>query len=149
MIVNHDNTHQGAAHAAAAQHAGSSVAGSKSGHNSGGKAGAKLHEERWKVAAEAASNYEKAGSSAGSRTLTELKLETPIRYSSGDPIEKWLNSLLCLDIVTNSTRIVSSIPAPKDCELYHGKLLLICICNFHVLSHLLIVYICKLHWNSG
>jgi hypothetical protein len=28
-----------------------------------------------------------------------------------------------------------------------GKLLLICICNFHVLSHLLMIYICKLHWN--
>jgi hypothetical protein len=29
-----------------------------------------------------------------------------------------------------------------------GKLLrLIYICNFHVLSHLLLIYICKLHWN--
>ena len=25
---------------------------------------------------------------------------------------------------------------------------MICICNFHVLSHLLLIYICKLHWNS-
>ena len=29
-----------------------------------------------------------------------------------------------------------------------GKLLLIYICNFHVLSNLLLIYICKLHWNS-
>ena len=28
-----------------------------------------------------------------------------------------------------------------------GKLLLIYICNFHVLSYLLLIYICKLHWN--
>ena len=37
----------------------------------------------------------------------------------GDPIEKWLNALLCLDIIANSTRIVTSIPAPRDCELYY------------------------------
>jgi hypothetical protein len=29
----------------------------------------------------------------------------------------------------------------------HGNLLMIYICNFHVLSHLLLIYICKLHWN--
>jgi hypothetical protein len=28
-----------------------------------------------------------------------------------------------------------------------GKLLIIYICNFHVLSHFLLIYICKLHWN--
>jgi hypothetical protein len=30
----------------------------------------------------------------------------------------------------------------------NGNFLLICMCNFHVLSHLLLIYICKLHWNS-
>ena len=25
---------------------------------------------------------------------------------------------------------------------------MIYICNFHVLSHLLLIYICKLHWNQ-
>jgi hypothetical protein len=29
----------------------------------------------------------------------------------------------------------------------YGKFLLIYICNFHVLSHLLLIFICKLHWN--
>ena len=29
----------------------------------------------------------------------------------------------------------------------NGKFLLIYIYNFHVLSHLLLIYICKLHWN--
>ena len=28
-----------------------------------------------------------------------------------------------------------------------GNFLLIFICNFHVLSYLLLIYICKLHWN--
>jgi tetratricopeptide (TPR) repeat protein len=28
-----------------------------------------------------------------------------------------------------------------------GKLLLIYMCNFHVLCNLLLIYICKLHWN--
>ena len=30
-----------------------------------------------------------------------------------------------------------------------GKLLLIYICNFHVLSYLLLIYIYKLHWNCS
>lgn len=30
-----------------------------------------------------------------------LELQEPIRYASGDPLENWLNSLLCLD-VTNT-----------------------------------------------
>ena len=30
-----------------------------------------------------------------------------------------------------------------------GEFLLIYISNFHVLSHLLLIYICKLHWNPS
>jgi hypothetical protein len=33
------------------------------------------------------------------------------------------------------------------CSLETGNLLLISICNFHVLSRLLLIYIRKLHWN--
>jgi len=80
------------------------------------KSDQKLHEERWKAAASDAS-----GSSGGGhrgRVLTELSLDTPIRYNAGDAVEKWLNDLLCLDIVTHSTRIVSSLPAPSDCDLF-------------------------------
>ena len=29
-----------------------------------------------------------------------------------------------------------------------GKLLIIYICNFHVISNLLLIHICKLHWNT-
>lgn len=68
------------------------------------------HEERW---AEAARH-----NSSGRKTLHELTLTTPIRYGVGDPVEKWLNTFLCLDLSTTNTRLVSSVPAPKDCELF-------------------------------
>jgi hypothetical protein len=42
----------------------------------------------------------------------------------------------------------SSNPHVKTSYESTGKLLLICICNFHVLSYLLLIYIRKLHWNS-
>ena len=35
----------------------------------------------------------------------------------------------------------------KQLQQMPGTLLLIDICYFHVLSHLLLIYICKLHWN--
>ncbi|CDJ58840.1 UPF0202 family protein, putative, partial [Eimeria maxima] len=31
------------------------------------------------------------------RQLKEITLDTPIRYAEGDPVESWLNQLLCLD----------------------------------------------------
>jgi len=96
---------------AAAQSAGAAIAGPSS------KKGARqVHEERWKVAAEAAARS--GGGSGGGRTLTELTLEAPIRYRAGDPVEKWLNSLLCLDVASHSTRMIYAMPAPRDCELY-------------------------------
>lgn len=51
----------------------------------------------------------------GGVSLTELKLEEPIRYKEGDPVESWLNKLLCLDA---SPRIISGCPTPKECSLY-------------------------------
>ncbi len=80
----------------------------------------KVHEDRWKAAAEAAASFAASGESAtlGRRKLTELSLETPIRYAVGDGVEKWLNGLLCLDATVGSSRIVSSLPAPRDCDLY-------------------------------
>lgn len=41
-------------------------------------------------------NQEKS-TGTGFRELKELSLEEPIRYGSSDPIESWLNDLLCLD----------------------------------------------------
>lgn len=104
---------QGAAMALAAKTASDNVSGPKS-----NKAGERhVHEDRWKAAADIAASYSSTGA-AGARILTEITLDTPIRYQSNDPIEKWLHNLLCLDITTHSTRMVNVMPAPKDCELY-------------------------------
>lgn len=104
---------QGAAIAAASNTAGSNVSGS--GLKKGER---KLHEERWKVAAQSAANFNTHGASGSVRALVEIELQVPIRYSSNDPVEKWLNNLLCLDVAANSSRLVGVMPAPKDCELY-------------------------------
>jgi N-acetyltransferase 10 len=53
------------------------------------------------------------------RTLREIKLETPIRYSAGDRVEKWLNTLLCLDATVSPSRITQGTPHPSACELFY------------------------------
>ena len=53
------------------------------------------------------------------RTLREIKLETPIRYSAGDKVEKWLNGLLCLDATIASKGSAQGCPHPSQCELYY------------------------------
>lgn len=59
-----------------------------------------------------------SGNSASSRMLVELALNESIRYANGDPVEKWLNSLLCLD-ATVVPRISSGCPLPENCDLYY------------------------------
>ncbi|EGG03283.1 uncharacterized protein MELLADRAFT_49560 [Melampsora larici-populina 98AG31] len=55
-----------------------------------------------------------------SRSLKEIKLEEPIRYSEGDGVEKWLNELLCLDVQTStSSKTLQGCPHPSKCELYY------------------------------
>lgn len=66
----------------------------------------------------------KATSSAStSRSLREIKLETPIRYGPNDAIEQWLNKLLCLDSSLSMLQSASSLqskgtPHPSTCDLY-------------------------------
>ena len=57
-------------------------------------------------------------SSSSGRTLRELELEEPIRYSAGDPVEEWLCHTLCLDATKLKHRLVSGTPHPDKCELY-------------------------------
>ncbi|XP_028171316.1 RNA cytidine acetyltransferase isoform X3 [Ostrinia furnacalis] len=45
-----------------------------------------------------------------------IKLEEPIRYRAGDPVESWLNSLLCLEAPAPSIGV--GAPPPAACELY-------------------------------
>ncbi|KAF8587760.1 DUF699-domain-containing protein [Ramaria rubella] len=54
-----------------------------------------------------------------SRTLREIKLETPIRYGAGDKVEKWLNALLCLDVTVAAKLSAQGCPHPSKCELYY------------------------------
>lgn len=72
--------------------------------------------------------YEGTGRSLSLKLLSQLqkeknapppiKLQEAIRYSVDDQIEKWLNSLLCLD----SEKVFdtnSSCPPPDSCDLYY------------------------------
>ncbi|NXD70059.1 NAT10 acetyltransferase, partial [Eolophus roseicapillus] len=55
---------------------------------------------------------------SSARMLHEISLHESIRYAPGDPVEKWLNDLLCLDCL-NITRIISGCPLPEACDLYY------------------------------
>ncbi|XP_043209969.1 RNA cytidine acetyltransferase-like, partial [Amphibalanus amphitrite] len=68
----------------------------------------------------AGSTAAKAGAEAqnAGRTLVEVSLDESIRYRPGDPIESWLNALLCLD--ASAVRPLSTgCPPPEHCELYY------------------------------
>jgi N-acetyltransferase 10 len=53
------------------------------------------------------------------RTLREVKLDTPIRYSTGDKVEQWLNALLCLDATISPRPALHGTPHPSQCELFY------------------------------
>lgn len=53
-----------------------------------------------------------------SRLFKKIELNESIRYASGDPIETWLNELLCLDLA-NSIPNISRLPHPNECHLYY------------------------------
>lgn len=54
------------------------------------------------------------------RALHEMVLEESIRYKNGDPIESWLNKLLCLDTTSALAKYrISGTPSPSDCQLYY------------------------------
>ncbi|KAL0558411.1 hypothetical protein IC582_002976 [Cucumis melo] len=56
--------------------------------------------------------------SLSGRKFCMLELQEPIRYASGDHLESWLNSLLCLD-VTSTMPPISRLPLPSECNLYY------------------------------
>ena len=112
-LIQQLRTQQSAAATSAAHMAGAAVAGPKK-----GKGERHVHEDRWKASAQAAAAFSSNSGASGARVLTELELTTPIRYGNNDPVEKWLNELLCLDVASKSTRLLHVMPAPKDCDLY-------------------------------
>ncbi|PMD38300.1 DUF699-domain-containing protein [Hyaloscypha variabilis F] len=56
---------------------------------------------------------------AGGRSLREVTLAEPIRYSKGDAVEKWLNTVLCLDATLPRSRLntLQGCPDPSQCQL--------------------------------
>ncbi|CAF1416813.1 unnamed protein product [Didymodactylos carnosus] len=66
---------------------------------------------------------------ASGRTLTELELNEPIRYGLDDPVEYWLNNLLCLNCCQDPFKsglnlsklaiIRGSCPSLDQCSLYY------------------------------
>ncbi|XP_057416267.1 RNA cytidine acetyltransferase 1 [Lotus japonicus] len=52
------------------------------------------------------------------RLFKKIELSESIRYASGDPIESWLNTLLCLD-VSNSIPNITRLPPASECDLYY------------------------------
>lgn len=53
------------------------------------------------------------------RTLHEVHMETPIRYSEKDPVEAWLYDLLCLRAGGTRQVLTGGAPHPRNCELYY------------------------------
>ena len=81
------------------------------------KGEARVHEQRYKAAAEANGGGE--GGDVLSGPLREIELSMPIRYAQGDGVESWLNKLLCLDSGSSAQlKLNGGAPAPSDCELY-------------------------------
>ncbi|KAJ0771260.1 putative tRNA(Met) cytidine acetyltransferase [Helianthus annuus] len=52
------------------------------------------------------------------RLFRKIELSEAIRYASGDPVESWLNNLLCLDIA-KSIPSINRLPPPSECDLYY------------------------------
>ncbi|WOL09558.1 hypothetical protein Cni_G18311 [Canna indica] len=59
-----------------------------------------------------------ADESHSGRLFKKIDLNESIRYASGDPIESWLNGLLCLDVASHIPNI-SRLPHPSECDLYY------------------------------
>ncbi|KAI3405975.2 NAT10 [Candida oxycetoniae] len=55
------------------------------------------------------------------RNLKEVVLDEPIRYAPGDPVESWLNKLLCLDVSLskNAKFATKGTPHPSQCNLFY------------------------------
>ena len=60
-----------------------------------------------------------SAASTGGRVLREVQLEEPIRYGVDDPIESWLNDLLCLNCTQSIPRLTGGVPHPSQCDLWY------------------------------
>ena len=126
-----DSNSKGRSGADAARAAGAEIVGAAS-----NKGEAKVHEKRWAAEAAAAKAASSGTGSSSGGPLKELDLSHPIRYALGDPVEAWLNNLLCLDCdsfdynntlgygnksnsnISSASELKGGAPAPAECELY-------------------------------
>ena len=60
-----------------------------------------------------------SGVTASARTFREIILNEPIRYAYGDPVESWLNDLLCLNAAEYVPPVPARLPHPDECEVYY------------------------------
>jgi N-acetyltransferase 10 len=51
------------------------------------------------------------------RKLREITLNEPIRYAAGDSVERWLNTVLCLNATLPRSSGITGCPVPAQCEL--------------------------------
>ena len=63
------------------------------------------------------------------RNLKEIELAQAIRYADNDPVESWLNKLLCLDSLKD-TLTLYEYPHLNECDLYLVNRLLINVTAF-------------------
>lgn len=90
-----------------------------------------VHEERWKVAAEAAASTSNTTSSLV-RTLKEITLETPIRYNTGIYTYCVLYMyIICIHVCMRYIDISKRIYVLHTCILY-----ILCILTLHTLRYL-------------
>jgi len=88
----------------------------------------------------------------GARSLREIKLSEPIRYAQGDAVEKWLNSLLCLDATLPKSKLnISGCPDPSRCQLLQVNR--DSLFSFHPVSekflqHMMALYVASHYKNS-
>ncbi|KAG6541499.1 hypothetical protein Mapa_017096 [Marchantia paleacea] len=75
-----------------------------------------LREQGQKLTSQAASDD---GGTTSGRVFKEVELAEPIRYVAGDPIEIWLNELLCLDAANHISSVEGRLPHPSECQLYY------------------------------
>ncbi|KAF1813674.1 N-acetyltransferase [Eremomyces bilateralis CBS 781.70] len=64
------------------------------------------------------SKTESSGQVSRARSLREITLSEPIRYGQGDAVEKWLNTLLCLDAtLPRANPAMRGVHHPSECQL--------------------------------
>ena len=78
--------------------------------------------------------------------ITTSQILTDIHANCGYMLESAIQG--CHTGMNKLLQIMDLRDASQEEVRNQGKFPLIYICNFHVLSNLLLIYICKLHWNN-